>query len=40
MVGGSGGTEKGPLSVLKESKRTFFLPPPVALSNSISTEDQ
>lgn len=37
---GRGGTEKGPLSVLKESKGTFFLPPPVALSNSISTEDQ
>lgn len=45
MVGGygrglKGGTEKGPLSVLKESKRTFFLPPPVVLSNSISGEEQ
>lgn len=39
MVGGSGELKKA-LSVLKESKRTFFLPPPVALSNSISTEDQ
>lgn len=35
-----GGTEKGPLSVLNESKGTFFLPPPVVLSNSISTEEQ
>lgn len=35
-----GGTEKGPLSVLNESRRTFFLPPPVVLSNSISTEEQ
>lgn len=43
MVGGGGvgwGTEKGPLSVLNKSKRTFFLPPPVVLSNSISTEEQ
>lgn len=37
---GGGWTEKGPLSVLNESKRTFFLPPPVVLSNSISTEEQ
>ena len=31
VVGGGGrrwGTEKGPLSVLNESKRTFLLPPP------------
>lgn len=35
-----GGAEKGPLSVLNKSKRTFFLPPPVVLSNSISTEEQ
>lgn len=34
------GAEKGPLSVLNESKGTFFLPPPVVLSNSISTEEQ
>ena len=43
VVGGGGrrwGTEKGPLSVLNESKRTFLLPPPVVLSNSISTEEQ
>lgn len=37
---GRGGAEKGPLSVLNESKRTFFLPPPVVLSNSISTEER
>lgn len=39
-VGWEGGTEKGPLSVLNKSRRTFFLPPPVVLSNSISTEEQ
>lgn len=36
----AGGAEKGLLSVLNETKRTFFLPPPVVLSNSISLEEQ
>lgn len=37
---GRGGTEKGPLSVLNETERTFFLPPPNALSNSISAGER